>query len=1182
MKQNEKRSVDGGVVTDTDARYVSGNNVVDSRNMVIGAHAGHGGARIPHPSLTIARTIPALHPSAKCVGACSDDSLNCIIYAVYSPSNNHGIYYYDVTADKSSILVEGDFLNLSPDRYVTLKIVDRKLLYLTDGTPINGVLTGNAPRMLNIQKAFDVGKKFAYELLFEGGFADNTRYRVDFYDKDFNALAGEFDEFVVTGVAGDKRAGLELVAGWLNTLPTTYGCTASTDGKSITVEVDTVEIRMRVTSNFSATPSENAEDVLTVPDNHYIWEEAYPSIVQEVPMNSTYQQFMLAREKYQPRFSVGAFFDEVADLPLNNIQKTTLQFTWRFIYDNGERSKWGAYSNMYAPDLPSYNAINIVFSDNWLDNSAALSLIKGIEFAVRSSNLSPFRLIRKLGRGDLKVTSQDGFIFLNDVSYPVVPSDEDGEPDTQVLGLFDYVPNISATLEVVADEDGSTRLVDGGVELGMDQVMADMSFEVETWHSDTIVPHFGDYLPNARYDFGIIYAYRGGKRSTVMPVEVYQVPDYTTDGYKSPSIRCIINHLPPPGATHYYIVRKENSSVSTWKTLVCHRLATDPAGPVVEYGTLGATDDSFVARTFGDPDVTHARFRVVAPWMNADESLNTLYRFDVQGNNWFSEPKRGDRIRLVANYPLNGTWVAAAGMNDDYEVSSFSYQDIDFVDGAETWKARYMWIYVEADGVPDYSLLAEDNILMQLYTPRRASSELYYEIAGDYIKQDGYHHGGVQSQTAIQPAIVSLAGTGDSHFTRMVQDFPVPYNLPYLHNMASESAHIGVESKSQTLGKPNVVDPSSRKAYLSDTFFFSDIYAQSGTSGLSSVRALNYKKVNSSYGPIRCLKMSGNVLLVICESRLQPVYVGKNRVLDLSGGQSIGRSDQLFAIAGEIEHRCGTRHPMSVYNAFGATYFYDSLTGEWLRYNNGVVDITMYGVADYFRKAATGVGVLSPEQKWVAGGYDPRYRMPIMCIWKNNDGLSRETWGFNEVDGNEFFVGKFDFVPEIFCTVGKLLVSFKNAAPYRHGDALTMCSFYGVQYTPSVTVPINSAQPEVKEFLHLRVTCPQQKLLLPNSNSITVPPSRMAPFGMASRLTSAMISFLDGKSWASFRRDGTDTALRFSSIPNPALREATAINEGRALRGDYMLLKFQPEITSQFFAFHEVDVQFKISQPSRP
>ena len=147
----------------------------------------------------------------------ADERNGCIIYAIYSPDGNHSIWRYYVKDEFHAKLCYGDFLNFQPNWHVQFVIVDGRLLYWTDGTSNKGSIEGNVPRMLNLDKADNTGKNFSYEVLVEGGFADDTVYRIDFYDQNFTPT-GESDEYTITGVAGDKAAGLQLLTDWLNSL----------------------------------------------------------------------------------------------------------------------------------------------------------------------------------------------------------------------------------------------------------------------------------------------------------------------------------------------------------------------------------------------------------------------------------------------------------------------------------------------------------------------------------------------------------------------------------------------------------------------------------------------------------------------------------------------------------------------------------------------------------------------------------------------------------------------------------------------------------------------------------------------------------------------------------------------------------------------------------------------------
>jgi hypothetical protein len=1040
---------------------------------------------------------------------------------------------------------------------------------------------GNEPRMLNLEKADDKDKSYSYELLVDGGFADNTVYRIDFYDQNYNPT-GNSDTFTVTGVAGDKAAGLDLLEGWLNTLPTPEQVVAVSNGKSIVFTVSDLTIRARITSNFSGTPSENAADVLTVPYNHYVFESIFPVPGQDIVLTDDHLRFMVAREKYQPRFRPSVKYVTDAGFNSNFVNRLTAQFSLRYIYDSGERSKWSAYSRITLPAADANNKIEVTFGDDWLDSSATLGLITGIDIAVRYSNTDPFRLVKTLTRGDLVVTGVvQTFDFYNDAEYPIVPSDGDGPVDVQILELFDSIPDISGTHELAANEDGSTLIVDGAVKLGFAPVLPDVT--VSSIPAVTLTNGENIYKKNSRFQFGIVYAKRGGKRSAVNPFDVYVTPSWVDDGYNPSTIRLEVRHLPPADATHYYIVRKKNLSYQRWKPLFVDTAFGETA-PRIEYGKLGTNEEGFTVLSFGDPDNTHVRFRCMAPWLDDDPTNDIVTTYENDSSQWFFAPSKGDRFRVILNY--DSTFVTVNGVDDDYELDAHEYATVPTTGSVPNYDAKYVWLYAKVDGVPDYGIGFEDNFVVEIYTPRLADDGIYYEIDGGEII-NGFHtitgtSGGQQTQTALLPAILHLHGSGDAYWRdNMTPAYP-EMSAPVDEFFEVENAYRFTESKNESIGKPNVEDANQGSVFYADRMFVSDIFVQGAKiNGLSSIRPLNYKDINSSYGIIKKLKMNGDVMLAICENRVQPIYVGKNHVVDLSGDNIVGRSASLLNLASELEAMAGTRNPESVFNALGATYFYDIFHGKWWRYNNGLYPISDYGMRKYFRTAAIGVGYDDPSQVWHPGGFDPKFDMPILKLAIYEGRTYHETWGFREEEGFIGFQGRFDFTPEMFCTLGEVLVSFRNGAVWHHNDPIGLgyCNFYGTQRIPSFTVSINPAPSELKNFWTIRAICPEQKICAPSNNSIIIPPTAMygsTAFGdgMASRLKANKFTNYEGSWYAEFMRDINDSAEPFASMTPAATRQLNALLDGRYLRGYYLLVKMQPETPVAFFSAYDVSVEF--------
>lgn len=78
-----------------------------------------------------------------------------------------------------------------------------------------------------------------------------------------------------------------------------------------------------------------------------------------------------------------------------------------------------------------------------------------------------------------------------------------------------------------------------------------------------------------------------------------------------------------------------------------------------------------------------------------------------------------------------------------------------------------------------------------------------------------------------------------------------------------------------------------------------------------------------------------------------------------------------------------------------------------------------------------------------------------------------ETWGYNYE--KDRWVSRYSFVPEFFGSLGNKLISFKNGRLYKHNEADTYNSFYGVQYEREITFDCNATNNEMKTWSALHV-----------------------------------------------------------------------------------------------------------------
>ena len=146
-----------------------------------------------------------------------------------------------------------------------------------------------------------------------------------------------------------------------------------------------------------------------------------------------------------------------------------------------------------------------------------------------------------------------------------------------------------------------------------------------------------------------------------------------------------------------------------------------------------------------------------------------------------------------------------------------------------------------------------------------------------------------------------------------------------------------------------------------------------------------------------------------------------------------------------------------------------------------------------------------------------------------------QTLAFSE-SGNTF-ESFLSFNPEMICTIGNLLVTFKNGILYTH-DSTVYNNFYGVDYPSYITVVFNKDAALAKRYLSIDEvgnvlwTCPEIETSLVSFG--TTPQS--------SDIIEEDFELIEGKYLAKFNQDENSIG---------------GINEGDDLRGFWIKIKFQ-------------------------
>lgn len=648
------------------------------------------------------------------------------------------------------------------------------------------------------------------------------------------------------------------------------------------------------------------------------------------------------------------------------------------------------------------------------------------------------------------------------------------------------------------------------------------------------------------YDLAIVYEDSANRTCGVSKGARVYVP-FHINGLTRYQIAWSIDSIPPIWAHHYRLVRTKNAlhqSYVQWNVseVIYVRIPSDIEPPI--------------PTTFAAGDYTHILFRLfVKDPASTDDSLTLFWQQDGQEGYY---PQQGDLVRLILDE-----------MGEPVNTADLLYQ------------AEISGTYIDGDGkvfaiIPaDFGMLEiKNDFLVEYLTPRTNVEEVYYEGGEDcYDILDPYtdgrrHAGPVQNQVVVDgistvPATGLLTG-GDTYWRRQL--FTDTSNYLTEHNTVNRLQFTPCED----IGRAFIYDADAKQIDFYNRVRFSGKYVpNSNVNDLGSFGALDYQDINRQFGPISWLGLVNNVLLAVCEFKVQPLYLSQYQLLELSGNTDVGRSDRVLNIANASISNLGSRNPESIVVEDGRLYAWDGYNGVPWQYSQAGVESIADKNIKFFRDL--GRSRITNDPDFVIGGFDRRHQMYVLAGYSTPKS-SAFTIGYDVVKGG--WNTKFNYVPEFFGRVGQEFVTFKDGALWRHHINNSYSNWYGVQYKPSVTFICNAIPGAVKLFYSLRVITNR----LWSAPVISIPRNMDYNSGMLSRLKVNKFQKYEGIIAADFMRDMNDTSGEFLAISNTALRQYAALTRGRWLRGEVIQITLEADNGALNTLLQRVDVYFVPSE----
>jgi len=662
------------------------------------------------------------------------------------------------------------------------------------------------------------------------------------------------------------------------------------------------------------------------------------------------------------------------------------------------------------------------------------------------------------------------------------------------------------------------------------------------------------------YRLGIVYEDEYNRQSTVAEGKSMRIPYFTeTDEYSRSTVIWEIANQPPIWAKHYRIVRTKDS--------VHRRYATFKIVDVI-YAIFTSVDEPFTTTDFQSANASHLMFEIPSSLNGGNTETNeAIWFYKGQTDTDFS-PQIKDRLRFILD--ASSTILFAPTGIIDVEIQGI-YFDVDgnqylIIENIEIFNTSYISIEIKKD------------FLIEMYTPKTIEDTIFYECGEchkilDPGTSNRRHQGTEQDQIiGIQPATGVFKG-GDTYW-RTSQ-----YAIKSETDVIVENQHIvsKFDSDYEDIGRINIKDIDFGERFYSNKISYSDIYVpKTKANGLSSFIGSDKQDVDIRFGIIKNLSFVGDVLLAICEFKIQPFYVGKDNVLSLSGRNQIGRSDRTMNAANELVENFGTQHPSSISHDGNYCYGFDARQGVAWRYaTNGLEEISKYKMIQEFNAIGKDFQALSPKNNDILGIFDREFKCYLLTF-PEIPGRDATTISFDEIkNGWNTYLS---YIPEYYGIIGQVLVTFKDGALWVHeSDTSPFSNFYGVQDTNEVDIVFNRYPKATKLFFNIE----QQSDKLFACPSITIPANNPYATGMVSELMANKFFNYEGHWNADFLRDKNDTSKVFRDILDPTQREITAMLQGRNLRGEVMVVKLSLSDLGQFFNLKRIDVGFSMSEETK-
>lgn len=509
-----------------------------------------------------------------------------------------------------------------------------------------------------------------------------------------------------------------------------------------------------------------------------------------------------------------------------------------------------------------------------------------------------------------------------------------------------------------------------------------------------------------------------------------------------------IGSLPPTGATHYQLVRTLNPfsylQVVIGDSLYYLNYSSDSVNSLTSYQAGNARE-------------IHIDLTSITLFNNSSSFSSVNYEF-----------KQGDTVTILL-YDSGGVLI-----NPDYVNIPITKQI-----------GNYIVINNDYD-LPN--LVNGMLIQINMPIPTNKENELYYEFGESHrVYQSGgvYYHGKghdspypnyvfvATDQDAVTPATGLLLYGDTWRYSRTMQTYESDpsgkkgesgerQTIFWTYRVESPSLNDYFDSEDTSIGRAMIFDSLAERKRFTRLCRYSNVYKpETQNNGLFNFETLSYRNLPIHIGDVTKMVWTGDVLLVLGTIYPISLYVGRNTITDTNDNNLIASTDSVIpqyrTFQEQLGRTSGCRHPLSVVSTGDRVFWYDSDNGTVMQYASN----TPLAISDKNNKSFFMAWKDAGEFD-IVSGFDKPYQEILFS--KITATTATKSYSLE----NGYWGSEYSYIPELFATTSKRLVTFKNGVIWEHDKNNTKMLFYNSQSYFSIEMSFNDSV-DMKDWLSLEI-----------------------------------------------------------------------------------------------------------------